>query len=173
MADRAGLRVGDVVLSLDGKEMENGRQLQVGLYRHFVGEVVTLEVLRAGQVSTYPVAVSERSDPLSELSSAVDPRLHLVSALGILGGDLDARTAALIPNIRVQSGVVVLATVAGAVDVREGGLQVGDVIYAVNNTAVRSLAELRAALGRFKTGDAIVLSLNRRGELLFLAFPAE
>jgi serine protease Do len=173
MADRAGLRVGDIVLTLDGKDMENGRQLLVGLYRHYVGEVITLEVLRGGKVSTYPVAVSERSDPLSDLSNAVDPRMHLVPALGILGGDLDPRTAALIPNLRVQSGVVVLATVGGAVDIRDGGLQAGDVIYAVNNKAVASLAQLRAALSQFATGAAIVLSLNRRGELLFLAFPAE
>jgi S1-C subfamily serine protease len=110
---------------------------------------------------------------LSDLSNAVDPRMHLVPARGILGGDLDPRTAALIPNLRVQSGVVVLATVGGAVDIRDGGLQAGDVIYAVNNKAVASLAQLRAALSQFATGAAIVLSLNRRGELLFLAFPAE
>ena len=34
----AGLRPGDVVLALDGKPMENGRQLQVGLYRRAVGD---------------------------------------------------------------------------------------------------------------------------------------
>jgi serine protease Do len=51
-AARAGLAIGDVVLALDGKPMENGRQLQVGLYRHFVGDVVSLDVLRDERVLT-------------------------------------------------------------------------------------------------------------------------
>jgi serine protease Do len=38
-ADVAGLRAGDIVLSLDGKPMDNGRQLQVNFYRHVVGDV--------------------------------------------------------------------------------------------------------------------------------------
>ncbi len=49
MAARAGLRPGDLVLTVDGKAMENGRQLQVTLYRRFVGDVVTLEVMREGK----------------------------------------------------------------------------------------------------------------------------
>jgi S1-C subfamily serine protease len=52
-ADHAGLRAGDIVLSLDGKPLDNGRQLQVGLYRDVVGAVVTLEILRDGRVDRF------------------------------------------------------------------------------------------------------------------------
>ena len=48
-AARAGLRPGDIVMALDGKAMENGRQLQVSLYRRLVGDVVNLDVLRGDQ----------------------------------------------------------------------------------------------------------------------------
>src|SRR6185369_12191346 len=61
-AAQAGLLPGDLVLSLDGRPMENGRQLQVGLYRHILGDVVTLEILRDGQISKLPVAINERKD---------------------------------------------------------------------------------------------------------------
>ena len=44
-ADAAGLRVGDIVLAMDGKPMENARQFQVNLYPHGVGETVRVEVL--------------------------------------------------------------------------------------------------------------------------------
>ena len=37
-ADHAGLKVGDIVLTLEGKSMENGRQFQVNLYRRAVGD---------------------------------------------------------------------------------------------------------------------------------------
>ena len=47
-ATRAGLSIGDIVLALDGKAIENARQLQVNLYRRFVGDTATLEVMRDG-----------------------------------------------------------------------------------------------------------------------------
>ena len=55
-----GCDPGDLVLTLDGKPMENGRQLQVSLYRRVVGDVVTLEILRDGQTLKVPVAMAER-----------------------------------------------------------------------------------------------------------------
>ncbi len=173
MGHRAGLRVGDVVLTLDGKPMENGRQLQVGLYRHFVGEVVTLEILRGGKIDKFPVAIDERQDPLSDLSASIDPRENLVSRLGILGVSLDRQIAGMVPTLRVASGVVVVSSAAGAIDVRGGGLQAADVIYAVNRTPVNGLSQLRAAVDALKPGEAVVLHLDRRGELMFLAFTVE
>ena len=172
-AAAAGLKPGDMVLSLDGKPMENGRQFQIGLYRHAAGDVVTLEILREGQSSRVPVAMNERKDPFAGLSASIDPRQNLVPRLGILGVDLDARIIELLPVERVRSGVVVASTVAGALDADEGGLTVGDVIVAVNRTPVDGLAELRAAIEQLKTGDPVVLQLERGGELMYLAFTVE
>jgi serine protease Do len=173
MGHRAGLRIGDIVLTLDGKPMENGRQLQVGLYRHFVGEVVTLEILRDGKTDKFPVAIAERQDPLSDLSASVDPRENLVSRLGILGISLDRQIADMVPTLRVASGVVVVSSAPGAIDLRGGGLQSTDVIYAVNRTPVNGLPQLRAAVDALKPGDAVVLHVDRRGELMFVAFTVE
>ena len=172
-AAAAGLRPGDLVLSLNGKPMENGRQFQIGLYQRVVGDVVSLELLREARTLKVPVAVTERQDQFAGLSATVDPRQNLVAPLGILGVNLDRRIAEIIPVLRVQSGVVVASTVAGALDAQEGGLVAGDVIYAVNRTPVEGLTELRAALARLKTGDPVVLQLERRGELMYLAFTVE
>lgn len=169
----AGLRPGDLVASLDGKPMENGRQLQVNLYRRLVGDVVTLDVLRGGQVVKFPVAMTERDDPFSDLSRSSDPRQNVVSRLGILGVNLDRRLAAMLPVLRVQSGVVVASTVVDGVDTRDGGLVAGDVVFAVNGKPVAAINELRTALDQFKSGDAVALQLERRGELMFLAFAVE
>jgi serine protease Do len=172
-AAQAGLRPGDLVLTLDEKPIENGRQLQVGLYRRFVGDIVWLEILRDGRVRKMAVAMSERTDSVDRLSASIDPRQNLVSRLGILGVNLDERIAELLPVVRVRNGVVVASTVAGALDAREGGLTTGDVVYAINRTPVAGLAELRAALDGLKTGDPVVLQLERRGELMYLAFTIE
>ena len=84
---------GDLVVALDGKAMENGRQLQVGLYRRIVGDVVTLDILRDGQPDRFPVAMTERATRWPT-SPAGDPRENVVARLGILGVDLNARIAA-------------------------------------------------------------------------------
>jgi serine protease Do len=170
-AARVGLRPGDIVISLDGKPMENGRQVQVNLYRRFVGEVVTLEILRDDRTLTVPVAMTERVELYTSLPA--DPHDNLVGRLGILALNLDAEIARMLPLSRVRSGVVVVLTVAGAIDVRNGGLAAGDVIISVNRTPVNGLSDLRRMMDSFKTGDPVVLQLQRGGELMYLAFTVE
>ena len=79
-ADRAGLAIGDLVLSVDGKPIENGRQLNVTLYRKSVGDVVKLEVLRDEQLRTVSVTIAERPDALSRITALADPRQNVVRA---------------------------------------------------------------------------------------------
>jgi len=67
----------------------------------------------------------------------------------------------------------VVSQVAGATDVREGGLMPGDVIHAVNRTPVPGLPELRAALDALKAGESVVLQIERLGRLMYLAFTIE
>ncbi len=172
-AEVAGLRPGDLVVALDGKPMENGRQLQVNLYRRLVGELVSVELLRDGQPLRVSVAVTERRDPLAGLSISNDPRQNLVPRLGVLAVDLDREIAATLPVLRVPSGVVVASTVAGALDAREGGLAVGDVIYAINRKPIMGISDLRAAIDELRAGDPVVLQLERRGQLMYLAFTVE
>jgi serine protease Do len=173
MAAKAGLERGDLVTVLDGKPMENGRQLQVSLYRHMVGDVVTLEVVRDGRTMKVPVAMAERQDALGSLTDAADIRQNLVPRLGVLGLTVDAQVAEVLPWLRVRGGVVVVSLVEGAIDARDGGLAPGDVIFTLNRTPVAGLSELRRALDALQAGDAVVLGIDRRGELLYLAFTVE
>jgi S1-C subfamily serine protease len=119
------------------------------------------------------VPMTERADPFAGLSASGDVRENLIPRLGVLALDLDERLVKMLPVLRVQAGVVVASTAARGIDAREGGLAAGDVVYAVNRKPVASVKELRAALDAFKSGDAVVLHLERRGELMFLPFTVE
>jgi serine protease Do len=170
-AARVGVQPGDILLAVDGKPMENGRQLQVTLYRRLVGEVVMLQILRGEQTLEIPVAMTERRELHS--GEPIDPRDNLVSRLGILALTVDPAVAQSLPGFRLRSGVVVVSTLAGTVDARDGGLAPGDVIFAVNRTPVSRLGELRTTMDSFKAGDAVVLQLQRSGEFMYLAFTVE
>lgn len=168
-AERAGLKVGDLVYSVDGKQMENGRQFDVDLYRKPIGQTVTLEVGRGPQRVIVKVPVVERrGDPL-QFSDVVTAEKNLVPRLGFLGLDLNAQVAQLIPGLRADRGVVVAAVAGDA----SSGLRPGDVIYALDRTAVGTLAELRAGIDNLPAGTSVVLQVGREGQLRFLTVTLE
>jgi serine protease Do len=164
-AAEAGLRIGDVILALDGKPMENGRQLDVNVYRR-AGDTVRLDVLRQGETLAASVIVAERSDDVARFADLVDRRRSLVEDLGILaitvGGDLARRLGSL----RIGEGVLV-AGLAPDRPASDGGLLPGDVIHAVNRKLVEDVEALRAELGRVDGG--VVLQVERQRRLMFLA----
>lgn len=169
-ANRAGLAVGDLVVSVDGKPIENGRQLNVTLYRKAVGDVVRLEVLRDKETKTVNVSVAERNDPLARITQLADPRQNVVIRLGILGVTLEPEVAEMFPMLRAKSGVVVVSATAGTFDSDNGSLEPGDVIHSVNGTWIMNLAALRTALDGMKAGDSVVLQIERDGLLSYVAF---
>ncbi len=168
-----GLQAGDVVLALDGKPMENGRQLRVNLYGRGVGDTVTLEIARGDQTLTVQVAVAERPGNPARLAFLVDPKRNLVPRLGILGLSVDDDVSRWLPPLRQKSGVAVAAAAADAVGFRERGFAAGDVIHAVNRQRIEDLSDLHAALEKLRFGDPIVLHVERRGGFVFLAFTAD
>jgi len=171
-AAAAGLRVGDVVVALDGKPMENGRQFDVNLYRRAVGDSATVSVLRGSERFTVRVPVIAREDDPARVTELVKSDRSLVPRLGILAVDVDQKISSMLPWLRKGEGVLVVAWAADAPPV-DTGLQPGDVIQSVNRSAVTSIDTMNGILTGFHSGDPVVLSIDRLGRNLFLAFEAE
>jgi len=165
-AESAGLRVGDIVLTLDQRPMQNARQLEVNVYRKAVGDTVTLGVRRGDVTLSLPVPVVERLEDPNRFAGLVTPERNLIPRLGILGIEIDASVARLLPSLRGEDGVVVASRAALA---PPDGPEAGDVIYSVNGVSIRGLSELRSAVAKLKEGDAIVLQVERGGQLRYLA----
>jgi serine protease Do len=165
-AARAGLRINDVILSLDGKPMENGRQFDVNLYRRPIGGSVDLEVGRGLQRTTIRVPVVERRDEEDRFRDLVTPEQNLIPRLGILGLDLTPELARGLPGLRSPHGVIVAVVASGDGD--ESDLLPGDVIHGVNGSSVRTLSDLRGAVGQIAADSAAVLQVGRRGRLRFV-----
>ena len=171
-ADSAGLRVGDLVLALAGKVMENSRQFEVNLYRRSIGETVNLEVLRDSRRLTIPVSVIERAEEFENLAGMVSPDKNLVPRLGILAIELDEKISKLLPPLRRRTGVVVADKAVDAPYAEDAFTQ-GDVIYSINGEPVTSLAELRSAIKSFPVHDPVVFQVERMGRLKFVAIELE
>ena len=170
--DIAGLKPGDIVLSLNGKTQANARQLEVDLYRYPVGAKVDLAIMRNGEKQTVEVATVERRGDPERFADMVDPSKNLVKRLGILGIDVDEQVAALAPDLRKHYGVVVAARAGDSVYSGDS-LQLGDVIYALNNAPVTDIATLRKLLDGLKDSDAAVLQVERDGRLMYVTLEIE
>jgi len=171
-ADEVGIRIGDIVLSMDGKTMENGRQFDVNLYRRSVGEVVSLHVQRGLETLPKQVRVSERHDSTDRFRDLVSPEKNLVEDLGVLGLDVDRTIAALVPGARGDTGILVVALSSDALT-WSGNLSPGDVIYAINGQLLNDLQSLRTYLKTQAKGVPLAIQVLRGGKLHFVAFEKE
>lgn len=170
-AAAAGLEIKDVVLTLNGKVLENSRQFGVNIYQN-AGKTVVLEVLRGTEKKTLQVGVLERPRDPERVLSLIAEDGNMVSKLGILAVDLDERVTPLIPTTRRLNGAVVAGIVAD-VSSHDEPLMAGDVIYGVNNQTVRGLTDLQTAVKDLARGQPVALQIERQGQLQFLMFEIE
>jgi serine protease Do len=165
-AEAAGIEIKDVLLTLDGKVLENARQLGVNIYPR-AGQTITLELLRGKEKLTRQVAVLERPGDTEQLLAAAAENSSLVARLGILALPVDEKVTPLLSSLRRLSGVVVAGIVAAPIG-RSDSLLPADVIYAVNDVKVGSVQELEAALKGPEKGASVAIQIERLGQLQFL-----
>jgi serine protease Do len=168
-AAKAGLEPGDLVVALDGKPMENGRQFRINIYTRAAGEQVALQVRRGERTLTVHVPVNERDSGSARLEELIGKQ-QPIRALGVVALDLTPAVAQLLPQLRRTKGAVVARVTPEAPYSQQGQLDAGDVIYALNGRAIGSVEELKAAVEALKPGAAAVMQIERDSTLFYIAF---
>jgi serine protease Do len=169
-AESSGLKIEDVILSIDGRPIRSLPMLNASLYLHPTGEIMSVEVLRRTQRLTLRIPVITQKHEVDRLLDLADPEKNLVPRLNVIGVTLNEKIANLLPDLRISSGVVVVANTFG------GGLSAalrpGDIIHSINNEPVTTLQQLRAVIDAIKPGQAVVIQIEREGALDFVSFEA-
>jgi serine protease Do len=171
-AAAAGLKIQDIILTADDRRIETLPSLSSALYLHRLDQVVKLEVLRGTEKKTLYVPAIEQHDHMDELLDAVNPDNSLIPRLGVLAIDLTPDLSSRLGDLRIPSGVVVVGRAADLI-MPDTGLQAGDIIHQLNITSIDSMDTLRAAVGALKSGDAVVLQVERDGGLQWVSFELE
>jgi serine protease Do len=167
----AGIRIGDVLLTIDGRMAESIPYLSFRLMSVNDGEKVHLEVLRGQEKLAFDVPVIVRQDNLDQISALADPEKNLVRPLGILGIEIDKKVAAMASDLRDPFGIIVAARSSDASG--EIPLAAGDVIRTLNGEPMTTLDRLRTTLANLKPGTAIVLQIQRDEKLMYISFTLE
>jgi serine protease Do len=168
-ADQAGLRIQDIILSVDGTPTGSLPLFAHSLYLHKSGEQAKIDVLRGSDLVHLQIPLVERQHKEDSLANIADPAKNLVRPLSVLGIELTLDLAHSLPDLRIPTGVIVAARTLGSGTV-EIPLQTGDVIHGVNGTTITSLDGLREALAKPKSGDSVVLQIERYAQLIYVSF---
>jgi serine protease Do len=167
-AEAAGLKVGDILLSVDGQAAENLPTVNYNFRLRDSTEKVQLVVLRGGTEQTISVAPVEQRSDLDSVSTMADPEKNLVPELGLLGVEIDSRIAASATGLRAPNGIIVVARTAGAAS--EVPVQPRDIIRSINNRQITTLQGLREAVRSLAPGTPVTLQVQREGRLLYVSF---
>jgi serine protease Do len=171
-AAAAGLQIQDIILTADDRRIETLPSLSAALYLHRLDQVVKLEILRGTEKKTLYVPAIEHRDHMDELLDTVNPENSLIPRLGVLALDLGADLRSRLGTLRIPSGVVVVGRAADLI-LPDTGLQAGDIIHQLNTTPIDTVDTLRTSISGLKTGDAVVLQVERDGGLTYVSFELE
>jgi len=170
-AEAAGLKEGDILISVDGQPADNLPTVVYNFRLRDSTDKVQLVVLRGSTQQTLSVAPVEQRNELDAVSASADPEKSLVPELGILGVEIDARITAAATGLRAGYGIIVAARAAGSNG--EVPLLPNDVIRCVNDRKVATLASLRDAMKAFVPGSAVTLQIQREARLMYVSFTVE
>jgi len=169
-ADRAGLKQGDVIVTLNGRQVIDGNALRNQVASTRPESTVTIGFLRNGKSESRSVRLVEREREKQASSAPADDDSERAS-FGMSVTPLTPRIAEQLELSRNATGVVVTdVDPAGAA--ASAGIQRGDVITRVNDREVADVPELREAMATH-AGKPVRVLVNRRGASLFVAVPRE
>jgi len=170
-AEAAGLMVGDVLVSIDGEAADNLPSVNYHFLLRDSSDKARVTVLRKNSQETFSIAPVEEGRDIDQLISMANPEKNLVPGLGILGVELDRKTAAMMRGLRDPYGIVVTARVTGSTG--DVPLQPGDVIRSLNTQPMTTLDRLREAVKAVPPGAPMVLQIQRDGKLLYVPITLE
>jgi serine protease Do len=163
-AEKAGVEAGDIITKFDGKTIEKSSDLPRMVGNIKPGTKSTVTVFRRGSAKDLAVMVAEvepekpkAARPAAKASEPAKP-VGPGQSLGLTVAEL---TDVQKKELKLKGGVRVSTATEGAA---RAGLREGDVIIAVANAEVNTLAEFEAALGKADKAKPINV-LFRRGEM--------
>jgi serine protease Do len=171
-AEASGLELNDIILAIDGRQILGLPDVIMALYVHPPDRVLKMDVLRGETPMSFYVAVKVYHEDIDALADIPGLQKRLVRRLNVFVADLDGNVKPLLEDTRSESGVVVVAQLSGS-NAMDTGLETGDIIRAVDRTALQTTSQFVTLVHDLRPGDPVVLQVERKGKLQYLAFEME
>jgi len=160
-ADKAGLKLEDVILSVNGRKVERSSEVPALIAAIRPGATAELEVWRGKGIKHINVVVDELKDKATVAKArGSGGGSDKLEKLGLSVRELNAQEKT---QLKTNGSIVVTETDGPAA---EAGLRSGDVILGANRTAVNSIAQLREAVKEAGRAIALLVQSNRQQRIV-------
>ncbi len=155
-ADKAGIKEGDVILKINGKEVNSSSALQEEVSRYYPGDEIEVTLKRKGDEKTLKAKL-KNMDGKAELLKTVEPK----SNYSVAGAEFRNTTREERLNLKISNGVVIESLKNGAF--KDAGIQEGFVITHIDKRSVNSALEVSKLL-KGKKGAILVEGVDAQGQ---------
>jgi serine protease Do len=161
-AAKAGIQAGDVLVSIDGRNIKDGDDLVNDISARHVGSTVKIGYLRDGKQNTANVTIGDRAKTYADITGQQDePAAPQEADAG--EGKLGITVSAIPPAIAAKTGIkggVIITSVRPGSFADEIGLGKTAIITAINRKPVTDEASYRAIVSTLKSKDDVVFVIQ-------------
>jgi serine protease Do len=164
-ADKAGLKPGDVITTVDGKPVHNGADLVNPIAQTPIGHSITIQIVRNKQSKDISLSVADRDKLFPETAQDSDQQPDQTQEPGQFGLHVEQLT----PDLSQKLGIgklagVVVTEVEPASFAEDTGFSRGDVIVEINHVAIGSISDYHAQMSKLKVGQDVLFKVQRRSD---------
>jgi serine protease Do len=165
-AKKAGIQQGDVIMELEGKEINDTGQLRNAVANIALGKEVAVKIIRDGKEKILKVVISEMPSNVSAMMGETSQQLKGVQVQNL---SPDVRKMLNIPD-RVQ-GVIITDVAEGSP--ADGILAANDVIRGINRKKIDNIKDYNDAMKSNKANESLLLLIYRNGASIYVTLSAE
>ena len=168
-AEKAGLKAGDIIITYDGKPINEGNELPRYVAATPIDKRVTLVVFRDGKKQDVALVVGKLSDGTAE-PAVGDGKIS--ESLGISVEEIRKDTAERF-GLRDAKGLIITAVKPGSA-AEEAGVAPGSIVIEVNGQRPEQVSGFTAVVAKLKKGDVVRFLLRRPdGSIHYVAMKVE
>ena len=169
-AERAGLKVGDVITSLDGTNVQDAQHFMQLIWQARAGATIDLDLMREGKPMELKVTLGDRNTQLASAEST-EPVPEQQQSLW-MGMEVETATSDLAREYgSVYKPGVIVTNIEGDSPAYDKGIRVGMIISEIDHTEIRNQADYQKVVTRLQGSDKPVSMLvyDRRGNTGYFA----
>jgi serine protease Do len=168
-AQKAGLDRGDIIQSVNGHTINTSGELTRFIGGTAVNQEVTVKYLHDGKEKTASVKLAERHPETFNTRNDEDGSDQPEEKGGLLGMSVETVTPDMAKDLelKIKGGAIVRSVTPGG-PASDARLTRGDVIHRVNREVITNADDFRRVTKSLKSGDQVVVQVERRGTITFL-----
>ena len=166
-AEQVGLKVGDVVIEVDGVKVKSTQDVVREVLKKKVGQKVNFVVLREGKRTQVSVTTAQMPEKIGERGPAKPAREWFGLRVSNVTPDIAKQLGLAKTEGVVITGVEPNSVALGA------GLKAGDIILEVNRQKILNENEYRSAMDKAKPDQGVLFLIDREGSTFFVMLTEE